>query len=251
MALGAVAVLALGIVFLWVSRAVFAPSSIWGSLVRDFGSLLVASVCVAGLWELTAKRAFFAEIFEGTHLSTELQAAGVVGAQSQWYDDVQWKTMLRAVDHVEIFQAYGVVWRGIMEDELAKFAGRKGTSCTVILPDPQDPKLLQAMAANFRRSEEEIQRRIIDAQNEYMRLFSLAGGDLKYEVWYSSRPPLYSFVILGDRAVVTMYKHNSDQKQVIGFVVRRGGAFFRYIENERNAFVGAGGFARRIAGSAE
>jgi hypothetical protein len=46
-----------------------------------------------------------------------------------------------------------------------------------------------------------------------------------------------------------MYKHNSDQKQVIGFVVRRGGAYFRFVENERNAFIDSGGFARRIAGN--
>jgi hypothetical protein len=71
---------------------------------------------------------------------------------------------------------------------------------------------------------------------------------LKFEVWYSSRPPLYSFVIVGDSAVVTMYKHQPGKPEVIGFVVRRGGHFVEFLERELAAFVSPESeFARLVA----
>ena len=232
----ALVVFIVGAVLLWVSQ-LLASWPVWAAIVRDLGSLLVATVCLGVLWELAAKRSFLAEVLNATHLSSGIQTTGLIGVQSRWYDDVPWKAMLASADRVDIFLAYGVAWRGVMADELGKFAIRNGSFCRIILPDPADKAVIAAMASNFRRGEEEIIQRVTSAKKEFVERLSAPGTKARFEVWYASRPPLYSFVIMGDSAVVTMYKHQSGQPEVIGFVVRRGGHFFEFLERELAAFV--------------
>jgi hypothetical protein len=58
------------------------------TLLRDFGSLLIASVAVAFVWELSSKRAFYAEALSASRLVDDVTETGLIGASAKWHGNI-------------------------------------------------------------------------------------------------------------------------------------------------------------------
>ena len=233
-------VVVLGIVLLLTSRSL-QVDSVWHSITRDLGSLMVATVCVALLWELAAKRSLLSELLAVTQLAERIERTGVVGLADHWYNDIPWSRLFGATEDVDIFLAYGVSWRGVLGEEIARFGARSGTRCRVVLPDPDDPIVVAAVACQFGKTPDLIRERVLAAKNDFLANL----GSAQLEVWYSKRPPLFSFYLMGNSAVVTLYKHRSEPSNTIGLVCRRDGTFFEFLRKEFDSFVGPASGARR------
>lgn len=54
------------------------------SVVRDIGSLLIASVAITLLWELVGKRAFLDELLPKFRLSEDLVSGGIIGFKTSF-----------------------------------------------------------------------------------------------------------------------------------------------------------------------
>jgi hypothetical protein len=242
----ALVVLGAGSLLLFISHQLSAHAN-WQALARDFGSLFVTIGCVTFLWELAAKRALVDELLATTNLTESIRSTGVMALAVHWYNDIPWGRLFADAEHVDLFVAYGVSWRGILGGELEKFAARSGTSCRIILPDPDNAEVMKAVATQFGRTEQSIHTRVTEGAVDFVTMLSRPGSQAKHEVWYSSKPPMFSFFIIGNSAVITLYKHNSAQTNVVGLVVRREGAFYKYLEKELSALVeGPSPLARRV-----
>lgn len=194
--LAAAIVFALGILLLVGSREL-TDHPVLQFLAGNLGSLCVASIVLSLIWELTAKRSFLAEILAHSGLARQIDQSGVLGLPIKWNQDIPWPRLLRETSHVDVFVAYGNNWRGAHGDEWKRFAQRKGTSCRVILPDPDDEAVVAALACQFKRNPELIRSRIREATREFSEAFSSPGGrEPRCKIYYNSRPPLFFFFYL-------------------------------------------------------
>lgn len=221
----------LGVGLLWISQSL-ARHSTWSALSRDLGSLVIVTICLSVLWELAAKRAFVAELMASTGLAQSIEQTGLVGLPRKWNEDIPWAKLLREARHLDIFVAYGTNWRGAYGDELIRFANRPETTCRVILPDPDNDAVVSAVACQFKREPALVRSRILEAAESFQQRFLEAGRPNACAVWFHPRPPLFSFFICGDGAVITLYKHNPDKPDVMGLQIRRGGRYFEFLEGE-------------------
>ncbi|WP_000682665.1 hypothetical protein [Vibrio metoecus] len=70
-----------GVLFLVAGEKItFSKECLWIKyVISNFGSLLIASVSIAMLWELFSKRSFLDELLAKTGLAEDLRTVGVIG----------------------------------------------------------------------------------------------------------------------------------------------------------------------------
>lgn len=202
------------------------------SIIREIGSLLIVSVALAFLWELAVKRAFVAELLSISGLVESIQRTGVTGLASSWQKDIPWTEMFKTAKTVDMFLAYGINWRGFIADDLAAFAKRPNTSCRILLPDVDDPAVVSALALMFQRPPKQIRDRVLEATEEFQTRLKAT----KCEIWWTKRPPVFAFYLIGDAAVVTLYRYTSEITRLIGFTVRQG-AYYDFLKAEFDGII--------------
>lgn len=220
----------------------------YASLTRELGSVFIAAVCLAGLWEFAAKRSFMVELLAASNLADRIHTTGVVGLSTRWSVDIPWDRLFIQASQIDIFLAYGVTWRGLFTGQLRQFATTHGTRCRIVLPDPDNENLVRAVAAQFGKDYDGMRTRIVSAKEDFVAAFEgIANPAFSYEIWYSQKPPLFSFYIFGEHAVVTLFRHVSAASNGIGFTVERGGDYYQFLSDEFKGFVdGERPLARRV-----
>ena len=136
-----------GILLLFVSDYVDWKNALWlQSLTRDIGSLLIASIAIALVWELFSKRAFYAEALSASKLVDEIVITGLVGASAKWQGNIDWTKLFHNTETVKIFFAYGRTWRNTYREQIVQFASRPNTEAVIVLPDPDDPIVMGSIS---------------------------------------------------------------------------------------------------------
>lgn len=240
-------VAALGIGFLYVSARKdwlkgYEP---WQTVIRDVGSLLLVTVAITLLWELWAKRAFLDEVLAKVQLAQEIKLAGLVRVTDVWHRDIDWPSLFRNVNKLDIFFAYGHTWRSNNDTQLKKLAAKKEARIRVVLPDPQDKQTVSELARRFNQTPEQLRRSIREAEKYFRDLGCIsAGSGAQINIWCLPAAPLFAFYRFDRIAVLTLYSHSRQRTPVPTFVVEMGGTLYDYIRKEFDAMISPGGLAK-------
>jgi hypothetical protein len=230
----ALVVAALGGTLIWVSTLkTLQDNGTWRLLLQQFGSLLIASVTLALLWELVGKRAFASEIFEVARIGADVRNAALVRIGTSYLDDVEWEAYFATVEKLDIFLAYGSTWRGAHFHRLRTVAGKRGTRIRVYLPDPYNDSLVSQLALRFSLTTEELKRRIIEAKSDFVGLRQEGGGDVFVD--YHDGDPVFSCYRFDRSAILTLYSHTRARANVPTIVCRDGGTLYDFVRDELRA----------------
>lgn len=230
---GAVGVILLALASAWSWLEVH-PG--WQTVVRDLGGLLVATVTLALLWELFARRAFLEELLAETKLAEEIQTTGLVGISAKWHGQVNWSSLFRSSSSLDLFFCYGGTWRNTYIDELRKFVGRPGTRATIVLADPDDERLLTELSLRFNSTPDAIRTKINDARHAFVEIFEPAVAEGRdFSVWYAAVTPVFSCYFFDGTGIITLYKHKVQRAEVPTIVVKRGGDLYDFFRIEFDA----------------
>lgn len=207
----------------------------WQALIRDFGSLFIASVAVAIIWELFSKRAFMSELLTTTQLADQIQDAGLIRVSHKWHGEIDWTNLFRRNDEVDIFFMYGRTWRNINRSELQSFARRDNTKATIILPDLENKALISEIARSVDLTPEEFIDRVNEAIREFIAIFDIErNADARLIILATSAFPVYSYYRFGNIVIVTFYSHDRVKKEVPTFMFEKGGSLFDFFEKDFN-----------------
>ncbi|RJP51382.1 MAG: hypothetical protein C4586_04410, partial [Anaerolineaceae bacterium] len=208
------------------------------TLLRDFGSLLIASVAVAVVWELSSKRAFYAEALSASRLVDDVAETGLVGASAKWHGNIDWQRLFRSTNNLEILFIYARTWRNTHRVDLIDFSMRSGAKAVIVLPDPNNDVLLTAIGQRVNNEAQEIKSSIFEAQNDFIEIFNRTGNAAqKLEIWYLPFVPMYSYYRFGEKAIFTVYQHRKERIEVPTFVMESGGTLYEFFEQEFESIV--------------
>lgn len=63
--------------------------------------------------------------------------------------DIDWTSLFNKVNKLDIFFAYGQIWRKTYLQELREVAARKNARIRLVLPDPEDEQTISELARRF------------------------------------------------------------------------------------------------------
>jgi hypothetical protein len=208
------------------------------AVLREFGALFVASVAVAVLWELSSRRALLAEMLAETKLVEEVETTGLSGVSAEWHGKIDWGGLFDSSDRFELLFAYGRTWRNTYRDALEKFASRKNVRATIVLPDPDDPRVVEELARRFSQTPEQLAQNVREAQQDFITVFNRAGdARRKLSIWFIPLAPVWSYYRFNGGAVFTLYKHKPGREEVPTFTVKKGGTLYTFFKKEYDALV--------------
>lgn len=203
------------------------------SLTRDIGSLLIASVAVALVWELFSKRAFFAEALAVSKLADEINTTRLTGLSAHWQGSVDWEKLFKGARSIKIFFAYGRTWRNTYLADLTSFAMRSNTKAIIVLPDPSDRAVMVSITQRMGIGPDDLSKRISEATQEFIDIFKKSGKEKeKLEIWYIPFAPTYSYYCFGEKAVFTLYHHKAERADCPTFTIEQGGSLYDFFEDD-------------------
>lgn len=242
-----VAGLGIGLLYISSHKEWWKNYEAWQTVIRDIGGLMLVTVAITVLWSLWGKRAFLDEILAKTQLSKEITFAGISKITDFYLQDIDWKSLFHTVNKLDIFFAYGQVWRKTYLQELREVAARKGARIRVVLPDPEDKQAISELARRFCYTIEDIIKLIKDAESDFRRLRSSAGNNAaQIDIWFLPAVPLFSFYRFDNLIIFSLYSHRRERVPVPTFVCELGGTLYSYIRDEFEAMIRPGGLARHI-----
>ena len=169
------------------------------------GSFLIASVVMALVFQFWQIKGLLADMWEEADIVKSLRSARLsrfaLGFQEA---DVPWTRLFRESDHVTVLFIYGRTWLGWHLDHLRAFLRDENVRLDVILPDPKNASLMQALALRF-LSADEIKTRIEATMREFAKLSEQGKG--KVSLFAFSRPMVYSCYRFNTHAVLATYRH--------------------------------------------
>ncbi len=218
------------------------------SVIRELGGLLIASVAVAMLWELFAKRAFLVELMAKAKLAEEVRASGLVTITHDFQRGIDWPQLFKNVSKLDIFFAYGSTWRGTNTPELRALAIRAGARIRVVLPDPDNEALMSELARRFNTSVDDMKKKILDAADDFKNIFGEPPRTrADFSLWYLPVSPVFSFYRFDHIAILALYKHRKERGEIPTFVAEQGGKLYDFVRQEFDAFTKAPqGLARQV-----
>lgn len=210
----------------------------WQTPIKDLGSLLFASVAVALLWELFARRAFQEELMLAANIAEDVRAAHLLNITDNFMSGIKWEELFRNSDTLTIFFSYGNPWREYYEKELLKLATRHDTHIQLMLPDPTNEDVVSELSRRFGEPKTSIKDGVLTTEKEFKKLFNKAQGSHKFSIWYLSFAPVFSYYIFDEVVVLTLYKHRRGRVFTIpAFVFEKDGKLYKFIKEEHEAIM--------------
>jgi hypothetical protein len=229
-----------GAIFILIAELPSWQNYLWlQSLLRDFGSLFIASVAVALVWELSSKRSFYAEALSTSRLVDDITETGLTGVSAKWHGNIDWQHLFRSSNHLRILFIYARTWRNTHRVDLIDFALRTSTKAVIVLPDPNNEILLTTIGQKINKEAQEVKNLILEAQNDFIEIFNRTGiANQKLEIWYFPYFPAYSYYCFGEKAIFTIYQHRKERMEVPTFAMESGGTLYDFFNQEFECIVG-------------
>jgi hypothetical protein len=236
-----------GLLLLFASEYLDWTNALWlQSLSRDIGSLLIASIAIALVWELFSKRAFYAEALSASKLVDEIVVTGLIGASAKWQGNIDWSKLFHVAQSVKIFFIYGRTWRNTYREQIDEFASRPNTNATLILPDPDDSIVMTSISQRTGTPTDELANRVRESTKDFIEIFK-KHGEQKLSIWYVRFAPTYSYYCFDDTAIFTLYQHRLERVEVPTFVIEKGGTLYDFFRDEFESFTdGASPRGRKV-----
>ena len=221
-----------GSALLYWGCAIPAEHEFGREMLKSFGSIVVATGMLSFMWELFSKRSFLAESLALANMTIELKNAGIEQVSTQYLNELQWQGMLKASQSLEFFFAYARTWCNVNSVCLGEVLRMKNRTMRVLLPDPTNAQIVSELARRFSSTPQEVETSIKETQSFFEKLGNRAAEGSTLEVRYAPAAPLFSMYLLGERAVFSLYAHQSRKSHVPTYVVKREGLMFKYLEDE-------------------
>ena|SRR5215216_2637635 len=215
---------------LWLSQH---PN--WQTILRELGGLLFASVAIAMLWELIAKRAFLEELMNAAQIADDIRDARLLHITTNFGRGIKWEKLYGSAKSVVLLCSYGAPWRSY-EDLLQEFALRPSTKIQLMVPDPNDEKILFELARRLDETDDNIKRGIESTIREFKSLLAKAPQG-KFTISYLSFAPVFSYYLFDNVVVLSLYKHRREYVSQPAFVFERGGTLYDFVMSEHQAIV--------------
>lgn len=235
-----------GLVFLFLSRPVEqAGYHKLGSLSREGGAVLLASVALAFLWDVAGKRAFADEILAKANMSRDLADAGI-GMVARSFQDkrIAWDELFKNACKLDIFISYGHTWRNSQLERIEKMLSDPDSRIRIVLPDPDDEEVARALCTRYVFPPDKLKREIADAQEFFEHRKKNAKGTV--EIYFARIVPLFSFYRFNNRVVWAMYNHRTGRGPVPTFIASGDGFLFEYFSDEIEGIICDKGRTRRV-----
>lgn len=203
-------------------------------ILREFGSLLIASVAVAIIWDLFSRRSFFKELLATTKLADEIADTGLVGISPTWHGQINWDDLIGSTKSIKIFFIYGRTWRNTNREKLTEFANKINTKAIIVLPDYNDQSLISRLSREIGYEPQALVAQITEAENDFIEIFcsNKKRRNRNLEIWHSSVYPIYSYYCFEHIAIVTFYSLNRDKVEVPTFEISNGKSLFSFFEKD-------------------
>ena len=225
----ALGVVVVAVVILYAAEKIPSIYPSWKALTAALGSLLIATVAFAVVWELFQKRLFRDELLDYFRLSENIQQSGVERIVYR-FDEIDWKEYFENCTNFDFFASYARSWRGTNESRLRELAARSGAKVRIVLPDPNNGLLVRQLAVRFRKSDEEIQRFINDAIVDYRRIFT--NKPCQFSLKLTDRPPTHAYYRFNERRISTLYNYKEEKGDVPVFILKQSGRLTNFFEHE-------------------
>jgi hypothetical protein len=239
-----IGVLGVALIILAANLDWFVARKSWQTPTRELGGLLFATVTVALLWELYAKRAFLAELMERVKISEDVKDARLLSITQEFIGGITWDRFFSQSSSLTIFFSYGNQWLDYVE--LHRLANHHNTEVQLMLPDPNDESVVNELARRFGISKRVVKREIKTTESRFKELFSSNGNGTQISIWYLSFAPVFSYYIFDDVVVLSLYKHRKGPVKIPAFVFEKGGELYNFIRDENAAIISDKTLARRI-----
>jgi ribosomal protein S24E len=236
---------AVGIFFLFCSQF----SEEWhhpirAVVLREVGVLLFVTAVLTLTWELIGKRSFTDEILSKANMSRDLADAGILVVVPNFRDSrIPWDELFKNSNRLDIWVSYASTWRNTHAQAIEKLLSRKDARVRVVLPNPNDDRVVQELALRYEKSKEVLKGQIEEAITAFQRI----GSNGSVEIYLSKTVPLYTFYLFTNKAVVALYNHRKGRIPVPTLVCDEDGFLFKYVEEEFEDLVGnAERYARTV-----
>jgi hypothetical protein len=152
------------------------------AFLREISALLIVTVAVTLVWELAAKRAFVDELMSKARkaltnviaearVAEELRAAGSKVFTKDFWHGIDWLALFKDTNTLDLFSAAARNWIGAHTPQLQELAKREGARIRVVLPNPENPKIISEMARRFGKRDEEVRANILETVGDLMAIF--------------------------------------------------------------------------------
>ena len=203
------------------------------AFLGQVGGLLLATGLLAVAWDLFGRRSLANEVLAKAGLSADVVRAGIVRVTDQYLAEVEWASLFRDVNRLDIFVAYAATWRNTHRANLQEVAGRPGARIRVFLPDPRDPQTVAVLADRFHMQPDALIIKINEAIQDF-RSLAVPGG-ATVEVWVHAGDAVFSCYRFDSRAVLTLYSHGQERRTQVPTFVIDGGTLLEFVYNELTA----------------
>jgi len=208
-----------------------------GSLLRESGAVLLASVALVVLWDLVGKKAFTDEILAKANMSRDLAEAGIEVVSDTFQNErVAWAELFRCACKLDIFISYGHTWRNTQLERIDKMLSDPDSRVRVVLPDPDDPEIVSALSTRYATQPEDMKQEIFRARAFFQYRKSKAKGTV--EIYFARIVPLFSFYRFNNKVVFALYNHRQGRMAVPTFIVNEDGFLFKYFTDEFEGIIG-------------
>jgi hypothetical protein len=201
-------------------------------MLKSFGSIIVSIGMLAFMWELFTKRSFLEETLALANMTVELKNAGIELVTNHYLGEVQWGEMLKAPPTLDFFFTYARMWCNVNSVSLGEAARMKNRTIRVLLPDPNNAHVVAELARRFNSNPPDVERGIKETTAFFEKLGTRTGEGTSVQVRYTSRVPLFSMYLMGERAVFSLYSHETGKGHVPTYLVKRAGLLYQYLEEE-------------------
>ena len=202
------------------------------AIVLEMGTAMFGIGLLAVAWDLAAKRAFLHEVLDATKMSATLEQAGIQTIAADYLHDIDWKELLRNSDRLDLFFAYAHTWRNNLAPELEAFGRQKKKKIRVVLPNPNDPRVLTELAHRFNYDQAEVERKIKESAQFFLDLAAATPKGASVACRYTSACPLLSMYVFDNQAVLTVYSHQKKRVWVPTFLLLKGKSMYTFLEAE-------------------
>lgn len=222
-----------GVLLWWSGTSQWQSNAPVQAFLAQAGGLLLATGLLAVAWDLFGRRALADEVLAKAGLSADVVRAGISRVTNQYLGEVEWASLFRDVNKLDIVIAYAATWRNTHRASLQQVARQADARIRVFLPDPEDDRTVAVLADRFGTQPAGLVNKINEAIRDF-RSLAVPGG-AAIEVWLRAGDAVFSCYRFDSNAVLTLYSHGRGRRTQVPTFVVSGGELFDFVYNELTA----------------
>lgn len=228
-----VSLTALGVALLWLSHAC---STFLGATLTEVGKEVGATVLalgiIAAVWELYARRSFTREVLDSVGLASDVADSGLQQICWNYNLDIPWGDLFSRSTEVSLFFSYARTWRNSNIQHIEKLAARNGARLRVILPNPENPVIVDELARRFSQEAKNVYDSIWESANYYSKLPSRFPNGAAVECRFVDASPLMAIYLFAESGILSLHSHRRERTEVPAFQVEVKRPIYEFIKTE-------------------